>query len=158
VSLYSIGYVKGYLGKRPVTNLVIFYSLFLAGMMMVVIADDALIFLISWEVMAAASYFLVMFEDENIENKAAFLYNCAHRSDRHTSFGISGAYRFKDFVAIPLTLCGLHSFPLTGQLPRFSGLFRVCRKGRHSSPTRLAAGGAPGCALECLRTDERRNA
>ncbi|MBI4843029.1 MAG: hydrogenase 4 subunit B [Nitrospirae bacterium] len=75
VSLYSIGYVKGYLGKRPVTNLVIFYSLFLAGMMMVVIADDALFFLISWEAMAAASYFLVMFEDENLENrKAAFLY------------------------------------------------------------------------------------
>ena len=42
---------------------------------MVVLADDALFFLISWEVMAAASYFLVMFEDEKIENRrAAFLY------------------------------------------------------------------------------------
>jgi len=74
VSLYSIGYVKGYLGRRPVTNLVIFYSIFLAGMMMVVIADDALFFLISWEVMAAASFFLVMFEDENIENRKARFY------------------------------------------------------------------------------------
>jgi len=54
VSLYSIGYVKGYLGRRPVTSLIVFYCLFLAGMMMVVIADDALFFLISWEVMAAA--------------------------------------------------------------------------------------------------------
>ncbi len=75
VSLYSIGYVKGYLGKRPVTSLVVFYGLFLAGMLMVVLADDALFFLVSWEVMAAASYFLVMFEDELIENRrAAFLY------------------------------------------------------------------------------------
>ncbi len=75
VSLYSIGYIKGYLGRRPVTSLVIFYCLFLAGMVMVVLADDALFFLISWEVMAAASYFLVMFEDERIENRrAAFLY------------------------------------------------------------------------------------
>ncbi len=75
VSLYSIGYIKGYLGRRPVTSLVIFYCLFLAGMMMVVLADDALFFLISWEVMAAASYFLVMFENERIENRrAAFLY------------------------------------------------------------------------------------
>jgi len=42
---------------------------------MVVLADDALFFLISWEVMAAASYFLVMFENERIENRrAAFLY------------------------------------------------------------------------------------
>jgi formate hydrogenlyase subunit 3/multisubunit Na+/H+ antiporter MnhD subunit len=58
-----------------VTRLVVFYSLFLAGMFMVVLADDALFFLISWEVMAAASYFLVMFEDERAENrKAAFIY------------------------------------------------------------------------------------
>jgi hydrogenase-4 component B len=75
VSVYSIGYIKGFLGKRSVTSLVIFYCLFLAGMFMVVLSDDALIFLISWEVMAAASYFLVMFEDERIENRrSAFLY------------------------------------------------------------------------------------
>jgi formate hydrogenlyase subunit 3/multisubunit Na+/H+ antiporter MnhD subunit len=75
VSLYSIGYIKGYLGRRPVTSLVIFYCIFLAGMLMVVLADDALFFLIAWEVMAAASYFLVMFENERIENRrAALLY------------------------------------------------------------------------------------
>ncbi|HEX8949614.1 MAG TPA: hydrogenase 4 subunit B [Dissulfurispiraceae bacterium] len=75
VSLYSIGYVKGYLGRRQVTSLSIFYCIFIAGMLLVVLADDALFFLISWEVMAASSYFLVMFEDERIENRrAAFLY------------------------------------------------------------------------------------
>lgn len=75
VSIYSMGYVKGFIGKRSVTRLVVFYSLFIAGMFMVVLADDALFFLISWEVMAAASYFLVMFEDEKVENRrAAFLY------------------------------------------------------------------------------------
>jgi len=75
VSIYSIGYIKGFLGKRPVTSLGMFYSLFLAGMFMVVLADDALFFLISWEIMAAASYFLVMFEDERRENRrAALLY------------------------------------------------------------------------------------
>ncbi len=75
VSVYSIGYIKGFLGRRSVTSLVIFYCLFLAGMYMVVLSDDALIFLISWEIMAAASYFLVMFENERIENRrAAFLY------------------------------------------------------------------------------------
>ncbi|MGC2061828.1 MAG: hydrogenase 4 subunit B [Thermodesulfovibrionales bacterium] len=75
VSLYSAGYLKGFSGHRPVTRLVVFYCLFLAGMFMVVLADDALFFLISWEVMAAASYFLVMFEDERPENRrAALLY------------------------------------------------------------------------------------
>jgi hydrogenase-4 component B len=75
VSIYSIGYVKGFLGRRPVTSLVVFYAFFLAGMFLVVLADDALFFLIAWELMAAASYFLVLFEDERIQNRrAAFLY------------------------------------------------------------------------------------
>ena len=75
VSIYSIGYVRGFIGQRSVTSLVFFYSLFLAGMFMVVLADDAFFFLISWEVMASSSYFLVMFEDERTENRrAAFLY------------------------------------------------------------------------------------
>ncbi len=75
VSLYSAGYIKGYLGRRKVTSLVVFYCIFIAGMLLVVLADDALFFLVAWELMAAASYFLVMFEDERIENRrAAFLY------------------------------------------------------------------------------------
>ncbi len=75
VSIYSIGYVKGVLKHRPVTGLIVFYCIFLAGMFLVTLADDALFFMISWEVMAAASYFLVMFEDEKAENRrAAFLY------------------------------------------------------------------------------------
>ena len=75
VSIYSIGYVKGFLSHRPVNRLIVFYNLFMAGMFMVIIADDAFFFLISWEIMAAASYFLVMFEDEKAENrKGAFIY------------------------------------------------------------------------------------
>jgi hydrogenase-4 component B len=74
-SIYSVGYVKGFLGHRSVTSLVSFYALFLMGMFLVVLADDALFFLIAWEMMAAASYFLVLYEDERIENRrAAFLY------------------------------------------------------------------------------------
>lgn len=75
VSVYSIGYVQGIPANRPVTSLIIFYCLFLAGMFMVIVADDALFFLVAWEVMAGASYFLVLFEHERQENrKAAFLY------------------------------------------------------------------------------------
>ncbi len=75
VSIYSIGYLRAYPGHRPVTPLVLFYLLFLAGMLMVVLADDAYFFLLSWELMAAASYFLVMYEDEKAENRrAAYIY------------------------------------------------------------------------------------
>ena len=46
VSIYSIGYVRGIAGVRPVTRLAVFYCLFLAGMLMVILADDALFFLV----------------------------------------------------------------------------------------------------------------
>jgi hydrogenase-4 component B len=75
VSIYSIGYVRKYIDHRPATTLIIFYCLFIAAMFMVILADDALFFLFSWEIMAGSSYFLVVFEHENEENrKAAFLY------------------------------------------------------------------------------------
>ena len=75
VSVYSIGYVKGYGGHRSITQMISFYMLFLAGMLLVVLADDAYFFLVAWELMAASSYFLVMYEDERAENRrAAFLY------------------------------------------------------------------------------------
>jgi formate hydrogenlyase subunit 3/multisubunit Na+/H+ antiporter MnhD subunit len=75
VSIYSIGYVRGFPAGRSVVRFVVFYALFVTGMLLVVLADDAFFFLIAWELMAAASYFLVMYEDEKAENRrSAFLY------------------------------------------------------------------------------------
>jgi hydrogenase-4 component B len=75
VSIYSLGYVKGFAPNRSVARFVIFYSLFIVGMFLVVLADDAFFFLVAWELMAASSYFLVMYEDEKKENRrAAYLY------------------------------------------------------------------------------------
>lgn len=75
VSIYSAGYLKGFLGHRSLTPLAVFYSFFLAGMFLVLLSDDAYFFMISWEMMAASSYFLVCFEDEHASNRrAAFIY------------------------------------------------------------------------------------
>lgn len=75
VSIYSLGYVNGFPASRPVGRFVVFFNLFLAGMLLVVLADDAFFFLVAWELMAASSYFLVMYEDEKGENRrAAYLY------------------------------------------------------------------------------------
>lgn len=75
ISIYSIGYVKGFIGQKTVTHLALFYPFFIAGMLLVLISDDAFFFLISWEIMAASSYFLVMYDDAKPENRrAAFLY------------------------------------------------------------------------------------
>lgn len=75
ISIYSIGYLRGFLGKKSLTTLVVFYALFMAGMLLVLLSDDAYFFMISWELMAASSYFLVVFEDEYAQNRrAGFLY------------------------------------------------------------------------------------
>ncbi|RQW78121.1 MAG: hydrogenase 4 subunit B [Geobacter sp.] len=71
VSIYSIGYVQGFAANRSIVRFVVFYSIFIAGMLLVVLADDAFFFLVAWELMAASSYFLVMYEDEKGENRRA---------------------------------------------------------------------------------------
>ncbi|MEK6815956.1 MAG: hydrogenase 4 subunit B [Nitrospirota bacterium] len=74
-SIYSLGYVRGIAERRPVGGLVLFFLLFLAGMGLVVLADDAFLFLVAWEGMTVSSYFLVVFEHEQTANqKAGFLY------------------------------------------------------------------------------------
>ncbi|HTY20946.1 MAG TPA: hydrogenase 4 subunit B [Geobacteraceae bacterium] len=75
VSVYSIDYVKGFSADRSITRFIVFFSLFIAGMFLVVLADDAFFFMVAWELMAVSSYFLVMYDDEKAENRrAAYLY------------------------------------------------------------------------------------
>ena len=76
VSLYGPGYVKGYDEQQhPFAVLGLFSGFFIAGMLMVLLADDAFFFMIAWEMMSVASYFLVAFQHEHPDNRrAAFLY------------------------------------------------------------------------------------
>jgi hydrogenase-4 component B len=76
VGLYGPAYVRGFEhGRDSLTALGGFAGLFLAGMLLVVLADDAFLFMVSWEVMSLSSYFLVAFQHENAANRrAAFLY------------------------------------------------------------------------------------
>ncbi|MGJ0483732.1 MAG: hydrogenase 4 subunit B [Methylomicrobium sp.] len=76
VSLYGPGYVHAYDdSKHPFAVLGLFTGLFVSGMLLVLLADDAFFFMIAWELMSVASYFLVAFQHENPANRrAAFLY------------------------------------------------------------------------------------
>jgi len=75
VALYSEGYLRQLAEQRSLTPLYIFLPLFVTGMQGVVLADDAYTFMIFWELMSVASYFLVTFEHEQDANrKAGFLY------------------------------------------------------------------------------------
>jgi hydrogenase-4 component B len=76
VSLYGPGYVRTYKEhQHPFASLGLFTGLFVAGMLLVLLSDDAFMFMIAWELMSVASYFLVAFQHENSANRrAAFLY------------------------------------------------------------------------------------
>ena len=76
VSLYGPGYVREFeRGKHSLAALGLFTGLFVAGMELVLLADDALLFMIAWELMSVASYFLVAYQHEHAANRrAAFLY------------------------------------------------------------------------------------
>src|SRR3989338_195102 len=74
-SIYGIGYIKHFYKKYNIGALGFFYHLFIAGMLMVVTASNGLFFLIAWEIMSIASYFLVVYDHNDVNNtKAGFLY------------------------------------------------------------------------------------
>ncbi len=76
VGLYGPGYVRGLeKGRDSLVPLGGFSGLFLTGMLAVVLADDAFLFMVAWELMSLSSYFLVAFHHDNPANRrAAFLY------------------------------------------------------------------------------------
>jgi formate hydrogenlyase subunit 3/multisubunit Na+/H+ antiporter MnhD subunit len=79
VSCYGPGYVKGNNEQEhPFAVLGLFSGLFIAGMLLVLLADDAFFFMISWELMSVASYFLVAFQHENSKGQRGALQATKH--------------------------------------------------------------------------------
>lgn len=74
VSLFSVGYFRAMEGKT-LGLLCLEYHLFLAGMALVLLADDAYMFMVAWETMALSSYFLVTTDHQVPDiRKAGYLY------------------------------------------------------------------------------------
>jgi len=73
-ALYGIGYLDHY--RHDALRRYFFpFPIFMAGMLAVVTVSDWFWFLVFWEVMTLASYFLVIFENDNKENlSAGFIY------------------------------------------------------------------------------------
>src|ERR1700686_2510943 len=70
VSGYAIGY--GAHAREP-QRIVPFYPAFIAGMNLVLLAQDAFSFLVGWELMSLASWALVLSEHRSAENRRAAL-------------------------------------------------------------------------------------
>ncbi len=66
--VYSNGYMKPYLGKeKKFASHCFFFPMLVASMLLVTVVQNALFFLIVWELMSLASFFLVIFEDDKKE-------------------------------------------------------------------------------------------
>ncbi|MDX2493589.1 MAG: hydrogenase 4 subunit B, partial [Desulfuromusa sp.] len=75
-AIYGPAYVREYQqGPQPLLPLTLFTGLFVAGMDLVMLADDSFSFMIAWELMSVSSYFLVAYQHQNETNRsAAFIY------------------------------------------------------------------------------------
>lgn len=70
-AIYGFGYLAPYAGRKPLGPPAFFYNLLAASMALVLTARNAVLFLAAWETMSLASFFLVAFEDEKPEVRAA---------------------------------------------------------------------------------------
>ncbi len=71
-SLISVFYSKGYLAhyieqKKCLNSHLVFLTTLIASMLLVVTSQNALMFLVAWEIMSLSSFFLVIFEGEKKE-------------------------------------------------------------------------------------------
>jgi hydrogenase-4 component B len=107
-SLFAIGYSRH--DEEP-QRILPFYPLFLAGMHLVLLADDAFAFLFAWEFMSLTSWALVMAQHKEPGNaQAAFVYlimavfsGLAMLLAFGTMAGTTGAYAFDAMRAAPPT-------------------------------------------------------
>jgi hydrogenase-4 component B len=70
-ALYAIGYTRRYERDHSLAGMGVAFNIFVAAMVLVPLARNVLTFLILWEAMSLASYFLVMTEHEQRETQRA---------------------------------------------------------------------------------------
>jgi len=71
LSIYSLGYARGFYGRKSVGVLGAFFNVMLLSMTLVFLANNVFFFLIAWEIMALSAYCLVSFEHEQEETRNA---------------------------------------------------------------------------------------
>jgi len=63
-AVYGYGYMKHYWARKTIGWHWFFFNILVAGMAMLVIARNGVLFLLSWEVMSLAPFFLIIFLDD----------------------------------------------------------------------------------------------
>ncbi len=106
-ALYGWGYLKHYLGHRPLAPAAALFNLLVLSMVLLVVARDGVLFLAAWELMSIASFFLVTFEDEQeVVRRAGMTYLIASHLGAACLFvlfvilsGGTGSFDFDRFAA-----------------------------------------------------------
>jgi hydrogenase-4 component B len=107
VAIYAVGYLRAYIGKRRLAPALAFFNLLVAAMAGLVIARDGILFLVAWEIMSFASYFLVTYENDREDvRRAGMTYLIASQLGVVFLFVLfallghaSGHFDFDEFVA-----------------------------------------------------------
>jgi hydrogenase-4 component B len=105
-SVYGLGYWKQAEHADNARKLRLFYGLLTAGMAVVVLAKNAVLFLMGWEIMALAGFFLVTTEDDKPEARAAgWLYLAAAHLSALCLFALFALLRnvVGTFTLVPLS-------------------------------------------------------
>lgn len=124
-AVYGAGYLKAYEGRKPLGLAWAAFNLLAAAMLLVFTAANALLFLTGWELMAASSFLLVLFEHEKEQaRKAGFIYLAAGGTGALLLMAVfallapaSGSLEFSAFAApagaaTPVFLLALAGFGL----------------------------------------------
>lgn len=112
LSIYSMGYVRGYYGRKGVGALAALFNLLLLTTTVVFLADSVFFFLVTWELMALTAYCLVSFEheQEQTRNAGVLFFVMSHIGTAALIVGFlllaraSGSYSLGSFHAIGDTL------------------------------------------------------
>jgi hydrogenase-4 component B len=112
LSLYSLGYARGFAGRKSVAALGALFNALLLAITLVFAAGNVFLFLISWEVMTLCAFLLVCFEHEKAETRKAgvLFFVMSHIGTGCLILGFlllfqaSGSYRFADFQALGASL------------------------------------------------------
>ena len=105
-SIYGLGYWKQTEHSTNGRKLRLFYGMLPAGMALLVIARNSILFMLGWEVMALSAFFLVTTEDHQPEIRAAgWLYLIATKFATVSLFALFGLLRAASgsFALTPLS-------------------------------------------------------
>ena len=147
-ALYGGEYLMAYRSRKNLGASWFFFNLLVASMVLVVLARNGVLFLLAWEIMSLASFFLVTFEDEQASvREAGWTYLVA--THLGTAFLLvlflvlgrqAGSLDFDRFLA------AVGSGIPGGGRGLSPGPDRLRNQGRLHAAARLASRGAPGGA------------